>query len=83
MYTAILVFSLSLITKTIGLGTVSLACGFCRIYIFEPPPNTSNGCHKNQSVSLDEALDNLSEKLNSRVLVQEEFGFQKGEQYAP
>ena len=37
-----------------------------------------NGCHGNQSVSCDQALDKLSEKLNSKLLVQEEHGFQKG-----
>ena len=40
-------------------------------------------CHGNQSVSSDQALDKLSEKLNSRLLVQEEHGFQKGAQCAP
>ena len=30
-------------------------------------------------MSCDPALDKLSEKLNSRLLVQEEHGFQKGE----
>ena len=39
--------------------------------------NTSNGCHGNQSVSCDEARDKLSEKLNSRLLGQEEHDFQK------
>ena len=34
-------------------------------------------------VSCDQALDKLSEKLNSRLLVQEEHGFQKGAQCAP
>ena len=45
--------------------------------------NTSNGCHGNQSVSCDEARDKLSEKLNSRLLGQEEHDFQKGAQCAP
>ena len=31
----------------------------------------------------DQALDKLSEKLNSRLLVQEEHGFPKGAQCAP
>ena len=31
----------------------------------------------------DQALTKLSEKLNSRLLVQEEHGFQKGAQCAP
>ena len=31
----------------------------------------------------DQVLDKLSEKLNSRLLVQEEHGFQKGAQCAP
>ena len=34
------------------------------------------------NVSCDQALDKLSEKLNNRVLVQEEHGFQKGAQCA-
>ena len=34
-------------------------------------------------VSGDQDLDKLSEKLNSRLLVQEELGFQKGAQGAP
>ena len=34
-------------------------------------------------MSCDQALDKLSEKLNSRLLVQEEHGFQKGAQCAP
>ena len=34
-------------------------------------------------MSYDQALDKLSEKLNSRLLVQEEHGFQKGAQSAP
>ena len=34
-------------------------------------------------MSYDQALDKLSEKLNSRLLVQEEHGFQKGAQCAP
>ena len=41
------------------------------------------GCYGNQSGSYDPALDKLSEKLNSRLLVQEEHGFQKGAQCAP
>ena len=45
--------------------------------------NTLNSCHENQSASCDQALDKLSEKLNSRLLVQEEHGFQKGAQCAP
>ena len=34
-------------------------------------------------MSCDQVLDKLSEKLNSRLLVQEEHGFQKGAQFAP
>ena len=34
-------------------------------------------------MSCDQVLDKLSEKLNSRVLVEEEHGFQKGAQCAP
>ena len=34
-------------------------------------------------MSCDQALDKLSEKLKSRLLVQEEHGFQKGAQCAP
>ena len=34
-------------------------------------------------VLCEEALDKLSEKLNSRLLVQEEHGFQNGAQCAP
>ena len=34
-------------------------------------------------MSCDQGLDKLSEKLNSRVLVEEEHGFQKGAQCAP
>ena len=34
-------------------------------------------------MSYDQALDKLSEKLNSRLLVQEEHGFQQGAQCAP
>ena len=30
--------------------------------------NILNGCHGNQSVSCDQALDKLSEKFNSRLL---------------
>ena len=44
--------------------------------------NTKNGCHGNQSVSYDQALNKLSAKFNSRLLVQEEHGFPKGAQYA-
>ena len=33
-------------------------------------------------MSCDQALDKLSEKLNSRLLVQEEHSFQKGAQCA-
>ena len=42
-----------------------------------------NSCDGNQSMSCDEALDKLSEKFNSRLLVQEEHGFQEGAQCAP
>ena len=35
-------------------------------------------CH-----ACDQDLDKLSEKLNSRLLIEEEHGFQKGAQYAP
>ena len=35
------------------------------------------------SCDIDQALDKLSEKLNSRQLVQENHGFQKGAQCAP
>ena len=45
--------------------------------------NTLNDCHGNQCVSCDQAFDKLSEKLNSRLLVQEGHGFQKGVQCAP
>ena len=45
--------------------------------------NTLNGCHENQSVSCGQALDKLPEKFNSRLLVKEEHGFQKGTQCAP
>ena len=45
--------------------------------------NHLNSCHGNQSVSCDQALDKLSEKLNSRLLVQEEHGFQKGHNVPP
>ena len=34
-------------------------------------------------MSRDQALDKLSEKLNRRVLVEKEHGFQKGAQCAP
>ena len=34
-------------------------------------------------MSWDQALDKLSEKLNSKLLVQEEHGFQKGAHFAP
>ena len=34
-------------------------------------------------MSCDQALDKLSEKLSSRLLVQEEYRFQKGAQCAP
>ena len=34
-------------------------------------------------MSCNQALDKLSEKLNSRLLVQEKHGFQKGAQCAP
>ena len=34
-------------------------------------------------VSCDQALDKLSEKLNSRLLVQEDHGFQRWSQCAP
>ena len=34
-------------------------------------------------MSCDQDLDKLSEKLNSRLLGQEEHGFQKGAEYAP
>ena len=34
-------------------------------------------------MSCDQALDKLSEKLNSRLLVQEEHGFQKGGTMCP
>ena len=34
-------------------------------------------------MSCDRALDKLSEKLNSRLLVQEEHGFQKGGTMCP
>ena len=42
-----------------------------------------NGCHGNQSVSCDQALDKLSEKSYSRLLVQEEHGCQKGGTMSP
>ena len=42
-----------------------------------------NSCNGNQSVSCDPALDKVSEKLNSRLLVQEEHGFQKGHNMPP
>ena len=35
------------------------------------------------SVSSDQALDKLSEKLNSQLLVQEEHGFLRGPAYRP
>ena len=44
-------------------------------------PKTSG--HGKQSVSCDQALDKLLEKLNSRLLVQEKHGFQKGAHCAP
>ena len=43
---------------------------------------TYNICHGKQSASCDQALDKLSEKLDSRLLVQDEHGFQKGAQCA-
>ena len=45
--------------------------------------NIQNSCHGNQSVSCHQTLDKLSEKLSSRLSVQEEDGFQKGAQCAP
>ena len=44
---------------------------------------TLKGCHGDRGVSCDQALDKLSEKLNGRLLVQEEQGFQKVAQCAP
>ena len=46
-------------------------------------PKTVTVAIENQSVSCDQALDKLSEKVNSRLLVQEEHGFQKGAHCAP
>ena len=45
--------------------------------------NTEDGCNGNQSISYDQALDKLSEKLYSRLLVQEKHAFQKGAHCAP
>ena len=45
--------------------------------------NHLNSCHGNQRGSCDQAPDKLSEKLISRLLVQEQHGFQKGAQWAP
>ena len=51
--------------------------------VFSHLKNHLNSCHGNQSVSCDQALNKLPEKLSSRLLVQEEQGFQKGAQCAP
>ena len=44
--------------------------------------STSDSCHGNLSVSCDQTLDKLSEKLNSWLLAQEEHCFQKRAQCA-
>ena len=59
-----------------------LVRGFCRKKTFATLKHL-NGCHGNQSVSCDQALDKISENFNSRLLVQEEHGFQKGAHCAP
>ena len=83
MQKALLAVALSLNTKNNAVCAVSLVRGFCRKKSFEPPKNTYNSCHGNQSVSCDQALDKLSEKLNSRLLVHEEHGFQRGGTLCP
>ena len=62
---------------------MSLARVFCRKRVLSRLKKHLNRCHGNQSVSYDQDLNKLSEKLNSGLLVQEEHGFQKGAQCAP
>ena len=47
------------------------------------PKNTENGCHGDQSVPFDQALDKLREKFYSRLFIQEENGFQNGGTMCP
>ena len=83
MQKAILVFALSLNTLNNVICAVSLGRGFCRKKTLSQLNNTKNGCHGNQSVSCDQALDKLSEKLNGRPFVQEEHGFKRGHNVPP
>ena len=83
MHKAILAVALSLIAKNNAICAVSLVTDFCRKRVLGHVKNTLNSCHGNQNVSCDQALDKLSEKPNSRSLVPEEHGFQKGASCAP
>ena len=78
MHKAILVFALSLNTQNNAICAVSLVRGFVEKRLLSNLKNTSNGYHGNQNVSSDQALDKLSEKLHSRLLVQEENVFKRG-----
>ena len=83
MHNAISAFALLLNIKNKSLCAVSLVRVFFRKKIVETSYKHLNSCHGDESVSYDQNLDNLSEKLNSRLLVQEEHGFQKGAPCAP
>ena len=61
--------------KNNAICVVSLVRGLCRKKTLSHLKNTQKGCHGNQSVSCDQALDKLSEKFNGRLFVQEEHGF--------
>ena len=78
MQKAILVFALSLNTKNNPFVQNRWLEVFVEKILLSHLKNTYNGCHGNQNVSFDQALDKLSGKFNSRLLVQEEHGFQKG-----
>ena len=83
MHKAILSVALSLNTKNNVICALSFVKGFCRKKTFDPSLKHLKSCHGNESVSCDQALDKLSEKLNRRLLVQEEHGFQKAAQCVP
>ena len=82
MCKAFLLFELSLNAKTIAICTVSLVLGFCTKHLWATLKHLKWLPWK-PKVSCDQTLDKLSEKVNSKLLVQEEHGFQKGAQCAP
>ena len=62
VHKAISAVAFSLNTENNAICAMSLIRGFCRKSLLSRLKNTLNGCHGNQSVPCDQALDKLSEK---------------------